>query len=178
MVQRRAARFVLKRYPNTSSVTDMISQLGWESLQIRRSKTRLILMYKAPIISLLSSISASLYSPYPPWSQLPIPLSPNLSLHQLLLIPEHISAKGISSTPNMGILMADFPGHFSARPYITLRLPRHRVMEFASRIINSFAQRQEFMIRVAFIELVIRFFCFAIKSAVLPLILRVRRLII
>ena len=47
MVQRRAARFVLKRYHNTSSVSDMISQLGWETLQIRRAKTRLILMYKA-----------------------------------------------------------------------------------------------------------------------------------
>ena len=33
MVQRRAARYVLNRYHYTSSVSDMLSQLGWTSLQ-------------------------------------------------------------------------------------------------------------------------------------------------
>ena len=47
MTQRRAARFVLRRYHNTSSVSDMISQLGWETLQMRRVKMRLVLLYKA-----------------------------------------------------------------------------------------------------------------------------------
>ena len=46
MVQRRAARFVLGRYNNTSSVGDMLSELGWTSLQTRRQTLRLCMMYK------------------------------------------------------------------------------------------------------------------------------------
>ena len=46
MVQRRAARFVTSRYRNTSSVTDMLDYLGWESHETRRSKLRLIVFYK------------------------------------------------------------------------------------------------------------------------------------
>ena len=47
MVQRRAARFVLRRYHYMSSVGGMISQLGWESLEARRAKMRMVLLYKA-----------------------------------------------------------------------------------------------------------------------------------
>jgi len=36
MVQRRAARFTLNRYYNTSSVTSMLDELSWETL---KSKT-------------------------------------------------------------------------------------------------------------------------------------------
>ena len=46
MVQRRAARFVLGRYNNTSSVGDMLLELGWTSLQTRRQTLRLCMMYK------------------------------------------------------------------------------------------------------------------------------------
>jgi hypothetical protein len=46
MVQRRAARWVTGRYHNTSSVTNMLSQLGWRSLAQRRSDSRLTMMYK------------------------------------------------------------------------------------------------------------------------------------
>ena len=46
MVQRRAARFVLGRYNNTSSVGDMLSELGWTSLQTRRQALRLCMMFK------------------------------------------------------------------------------------------------------------------------------------
>ena len=46
MVQRRAARFVLHRYHNTSSVGDMIKQLEWPSLQTRREHSRLAFFYK------------------------------------------------------------------------------------------------------------------------------------
>ena len=45
MVLRRAARFILRRYHNTSSVSDMMNQLGWETFQIRKAKTRLVIMY-------------------------------------------------------------------------------------------------------------------------------------
>ncbi len=46
MVQRRAARWVTGRYHNTSSVTNMLSQLGWRDLSQRRTDSRLVMMYK------------------------------------------------------------------------------------------------------------------------------------
>ena len=45
-VQRRAARYVTNRYHNTSSVTDMLHNLNWPSLDIRRTRVRLIMFYK------------------------------------------------------------------------------------------------------------------------------------
>ena len=42
-VQRRAARYVTNRYHNTSSVTDMLQNLNWPSLEIRRTRVRLII---------------------------------------------------------------------------------------------------------------------------------------
>ena len=45
-VQRRAARFVRGRYHNTSSVSSMIDHLHWESLEQRRQKARVIMLYK------------------------------------------------------------------------------------------------------------------------------------
>ena len=47
IVQRKAARFVLRRCHNTSSVTDMLQQLNWESLCQRRAKMRLTMFYKS-----------------------------------------------------------------------------------------------------------------------------------
>ena len=46
MVQRRAARYVLNRYNNTSSVTNMLRDLKWQSLEQRRKAKRLINLYK------------------------------------------------------------------------------------------------------------------------------------
>ena len=37
-LQRRGARFVLRNYQHTASVSDMIKELGWESLENRRKK--------------------------------------------------------------------------------------------------------------------------------------------
>ena len=39
-VQRRAARYVTNRYHNTSSVTDMLQNLNWPSLEITRTRVR------------------------------------------------------------------------------------------------------------------------------------------
>ena len=44
-VQRRSARFVTNGYRNTSSVTNMLDYLGWESHETR-SKLQLIVLYK------------------------------------------------------------------------------------------------------------------------------------
>ena len=45
-IQRRAARVVLRRYHNTSSVTNMLEQLNWVKLSQRRARIRLTLFYK------------------------------------------------------------------------------------------------------------------------------------
>ena len=45
-VQRRAARYVANRYHDTSSPSEMLPTLEWETLQQRCAKVRLITMYK------------------------------------------------------------------------------------------------------------------------------------
>ena len=46
MVQHRAARYVLNCYERSASVTEMLKQLDWETLELRRKKARLIMLYK------------------------------------------------------------------------------------------------------------------------------------
>ena len=46
MIQRRAARYTTNQYRNTSSVSSMLHHLQWESLESRRSKIQLTLLYK------------------------------------------------------------------------------------------------------------------------------------
>ena len=46
MVQRRAARWTLNDYASTTSVTSLMAQLGWQTLEQRRSVARLCLFYK------------------------------------------------------------------------------------------------------------------------------------
>ena len=46
MVQRRAARFVCSDYTRQSSVSEMISSLGWDTLQQRRDNARTTMLYK------------------------------------------------------------------------------------------------------------------------------------
>ena len=46
-VQRRGARFVFNDYDYTSSPTEMISKLKWESLQVRRKERRLLVLHQA-----------------------------------------------------------------------------------------------------------------------------------
>ena len=46
-IQRRAARWVFNDYGRYSSVTSMLQQLQWPTLEERRKKARLFLFYKA-----------------------------------------------------------------------------------------------------------------------------------
>ena len=46
MVQQRAASYVTNWYHNTSSVLEMLDHLNWESLEYRRTKTQLTMMFK------------------------------------------------------------------------------------------------------------------------------------
>ena len=59
MVQRRGARHVTNRYKNTSSVTDMLDNLEWETLESRRTKIQLVMFFK--IINDLVDIPSSNY---------------------------------------------------------------------------------------------------------------------
>ncbi|KAL8570366.1 hypothetical protein ACOMHN_035784 [Nucella lapillus] len=45
-IQRRAARFVLRRYRNTSSASNITDELRWPSLQDRRRSARLTMLFK------------------------------------------------------------------------------------------------------------------------------------
>ena len=45
MIQ-RAARYVTKRYDRTDSVTDMLEDLKWETLEQRRAKSRVVMGYR------------------------------------------------------------------------------------------------------------------------------------
>ena len=44
--QRKAARFCLQNYATTASVTDVLKDLGWKTLEQRRQKARLSIMYQ------------------------------------------------------------------------------------------------------------------------------------
>jgi hypothetical protein len=44
--KKRAARYVTNRYHNTSSVSSMIEQIEWTTLEERRKHSRLLMMYK------------------------------------------------------------------------------------------------------------------------------------
>ena len=46
MIQRRSARYVTNRYHSTSSVETMLQKLQWPTLEERRKKARLILLFK------------------------------------------------------------------------------------------------------------------------------------
>ena len=46
IIQRRSASYVTNRYPNTSSVETMLQKLQWPTLEERRKKARLTLLYK------------------------------------------------------------------------------------------------------------------------------------
>ena len=59
MIQRRATRFVLNRYHNTSSVGEMLQTLGWETLQERRAKCSVVFMYK--ILNQMIAVPATPY---------------------------------------------------------------------------------------------------------------------
>ena len=62
-IQRRAARYVLANYDPYASVTAMIQQLNWQTLQQRRTNQRLTLMYK--ILNGLVAVSKDRYTqPY------------------------------------------------------------------------------------------------------------------
>ena len=58
-VQRRAARFCFNDYRQTSSVSSMMQDLGWEQLQTRRQQNKTVMMYR--MVNNLVEIPANQY---------------------------------------------------------------------------------------------------------------------
>ena len=58
-IQRRAARWVLNRHHNTSSVSAMLDRLQWKTLQRRREECRLVAMYK--MVNGLAAVDINTY---------------------------------------------------------------------------------------------------------------------
>jgi len=115
MVQRRAARFVCNNFHRTASVTAMLNQLNWPTLQHRRNQAKLHMFYKIindlisvphdhlsqtstttrghskRYIQLAATSNTYLHSFFPStirlWNSLPeeIALSPNFDCFKLLL---------------------------------------------------------------------------------------------
>ena len=54
MLQRRAARWVYNDYSPFSSVTDMLSNLGWRLLELRRYDSRIGMFYKKIMYGLVA----------------------------------------------------------------------------------------------------------------------------
>ena len=73
MVQRRAARYVSNRFHYTSSVSSILEELKWPTLEERRRKARLVLMYK--IVNGLVKIDAT------DWLIKPSRISRNMDQH-------------------------------------------------------------------------------------------------
>ena len=63
MVQRRAARWVMSDWRQTSSVTNMLAQLNWRTLAQRRADARLVMFFK--ILHGLVAVPAQSYIPQP-----------------------------------------------------------------------------------------------------------------
>ena len=61
MVQRRYARFVFHDYRRSSSVTAMLDQLHWASLQERRAQAKVEMMFR--IVNRLVDIPVSFLTP-------------------------------------------------------------------------------------------------------------------
>ena len=64
-VQRRAARYVCNRYKQRDSPTDMMNKMEWESLEDRRTKSRLSMTYKI-LHDYVDIPKFQFFSPLPP----------------------------------------------------------------------------------------------------------------
>ena len=68
MVQRRAARYAINRYHNTSSVSEMLDHLNWETLESRRTKAQLTMMFR--IVNSLVDVPLEQYlTPASSWTR-------------------------------------------------------------------------------------------------------------
>ena len=89
MVQGRAARYLCNCWYNTSSVSEMVGHLGWESLAIRRNYIRLHMMYRITHTS--AKVADTIHQTntwFHPWRY--IPLSPSNDPYKFSFLPSTI----------------------------------------------------------------------------------------
>ena len=94
-VQRRAARFVLNNFRRKASVSEMLHDLGWQSLDGRRQDQRLVLFYKIINDSrqLKRRTSSRQPTPYKEESQLQFQTPPgNCDSYRYFFFPTTISS--------------------------------------------------------------------------------------
>ena len=77
-VQRRSARYIYNDYRSDSSMSTMIENLHWDSLEIRRTKSSLVMFYK-----MINNLAAIPYEHYVK----PIPNSTTRHSHQHKILP-------------------------------------------------------------------------------------------
>ena len=63
-MQRRSAKFVKNNYERKASVTEMLKELQWESLEQRRKKSRLCTLYKIIHQDIKMETEGKLVTPY------------------------------------------------------------------------------------------------------------------
>ena len=90
-VQRRAARFVNNDFRRQSSITEMLQKLKWDSLQDRRARSQLVMLYKIQY-QLVAIPDATYLVPFTRstrghgwWHTLPSATHQNISLQTLIL---------------------------------------------------------------------------------------------
>ena len=88
-VQRRAARYVCQDYRRESSVTHMLEQLKWETLQQRRFVARMTIMYQA-VHQLVAIPIPTYYIPSPRGDHQYIPIHVRTDIYKFSFFPRTI----------------------------------------------------------------------------------------
>ena len=111
MVQRRAARFVMSKYSNYDSVSQMLDTLGWNTLQDRRNKFRAVMVFK--IIHNLVDIQPHNYL-------IPNQLLTRGHYHRFQQLPTYIDSYKYSFYPDAIKIWNRLPEHIVEAPTLQL----------------------------------------------------------
>ena len=111
-VQRRAARYVTRRYHNTSSVTNMLRHLEWQTLEQRRIATNLTMLYKITN----NIVTVPIHTYLTPWTR------PPTRSHNLCYMPYQCNTNTLkySFFPRTIILWNSLPSHIASAPTLNL----------------------------------------------------------
>ena len=111
-VQRRAARYVTRRYHNTSSVTNVLRHLEWQTLEQRRIATNLTMLYKITN----NIVTVPIHTYLTPWTR------PPTRSHNLCYMPYQCNTNTLkySFFPRTIILWNSLPSHIASAPTLNL----------------------------------------------------------
>ena len=111
-VQRRAARYVTRRYHNTSSVTNMLRHLEWQTLEQRKIATNLTMLYKITN----NIVTVPIHTYLTPWTRHPT------RSHNLCYMPYQCNTHTLkySFFPRTIILLNSLPSYIASAPTLNL----------------------------------------------------------